>query len=456
MRIGVAAFLLVLLLTPSAHAKETLTLKLEALAKWCTDNKLFGARQEVYRALLVLDPDHAGARKGLRFKRKKNGEWYRRKPLKPGRDFTAAKRREFDKGRLELAASTTKRVLAQSFQESEVIDTILFLDPHQPVLRAARGERRVGHQWYLNESVTARQRRRHLVALADTCLREAPRPESIGVAPMDNDLGIRWVASFRSGTHRILSAAPRSESMQLSRLAESSRDFFGRALGIHLPVPKGRQYYVLMDRRSFRHVIANHPALDPKERKSSMDLGAKGIGGGDVVFYSRYPSGRREWVARNVVNQHLRSMFKIKMKHGWIVEGVGLYMTHRLTGRHTTWFVQDTKYAGAGDNKDQFIWKELRTPGTDWLELARALEIRGKKPDLPFLVSKGVNVMKGEDLVWSYALASYLMESYPDHMSMLLTRIGEGTDQGAAFKKTLEYDLMTIERRLMRWVHEAR
>ena len=86
-----------LLLTALLLAGEgTLLGDLEELADWCAKAKLYRARQEVSEAILHVDPDHAEARKWLKYRRAKDGTWERSKNFKPARDLASKRRPEFE------------------------------------------------------------------------------------------------------------------------------------------------------------------------------------------------------------------------------------------------------------------------------------------------------------------------------------------------------------------------
>ena len=64
--------------------------------------------------------------------------------------------------------------------------------------------------------------------------------------------------------------------------------------------------------------------------------------------------------------------------------------------------------------------------------------------------------MRAPDLVWSYALGTYLVEGMPDKTKRLLRELGDGTAPHVAFPRTLGYDLPTLEARLLRWLRETK
>ena len=68
-------------------AATALVARLQDLAKWCHDEKLFGARDRTYGVILHFAPDHSDARAWLKYVKAKNGVWKQDPRYKEPKDF---------------------------------------------------------------------------------------------------------------------------------------------------------------------------------------------------------------------------------------------------------------------------------------------------------------------------------------------------------------------------------
>jgi hypothetical protein len=63
---------------PFASAAPEMVPRLETLVDWCNGHRLYRERAEIQEAILAFDPDPARARKGLGYRRGRDGAWERR------------------------------------------------------------------------------------------------------------------------------------------------------------------------------------------------------------------------------------------------------------------------------------------------------------------------------------------------------------------------------------------
>ena len=85
--------------TGRAQAAQLVVGDLEDLADWCSKNGLAGERDRIYESILQLDPDHARARKGLRYERDKEGAWVRKRSYRAPRNRSQKTWPEFEQDR---------------------------------------------------------------------------------------------------------------------------------------------------------------------------------------------------------------------------------------------------------------------------------------------------------------------------------------------------------------------
>ncbi|HJP03213.1 MAG TPA: hypothetical protein QF764_15730 [Planctomycetota bacterium] len=435
---------------------------LEELAGWCTRKKLYGARAGVWRSVLGFDDGHEQARRGLGYKRNRDGEWVApRKPRVP-RDFDKRALEEFPARHLKVALAFRDRVLRLLEEhESEleigraraVREQLLVLDPDDAVVRKGRGEVRVGERWVLGETSRAVERRGTFSPLARELLAAAPGPVTVAPSARERAFGLEWTACLSAGGVRVLGTCPREELERIMRVLLAQRSFVNQVLGLEADFPSRFTAYALTDADQGRRFIAAHPDADERIRRFMEKLVAGAIPGShDVAAWCDSPEKRLDGLARLGLQYLLGDAFRIDGDHGWAFEGFGLYITRELVGTRLTWFVKPSDYLLP--EEDAALRSRLLQPGSDWFVEAARILAGERSPKLIYALGRSVNSLTTEDMLLSYVLAAYLVEARPEEAVVLLRRIGAGESSQAAVESVLDLDLAQLGRRLRRWLDE--
>lgn len=463
-----AAILLVLGATAAAQgaaARADLVTDLEKLAMWCAHHKLIGSRNQIYEAVLVLRPDHAEARKWLRY-RIQGGEWVRAKGYRPPRDRNEdalptfrAKRREVVDRFLARLKDAPLRV------RQDGLRIAIAVAPDDAALRKAHDEMKVDGAWLLRESVVAKERRPELAQIARDLLKEVPEPKPVPITPAEKKLGIAWKDALQGEWWRFLGTTATAETKHALRVADATAPFLAEALpdpGRPISIPnlrrRGFGVYYLTNQAQGLALVKEHPGFSDAQRRFAQSVFAAWVPKTrQLINWYNERATRVESTARLALD-FLMVMRYGEIDRGWMREGFGIYLGAKLTGTHLIWFVQPSDYARTDQDKDRErkLSQEMRAPKADWLKLARDLRAE-KPPDLRFLTGKRLNQMTAEDLIHAHALAAYLIEGHPDRVSNFLAKYAtNGHDLDAALGSELGLSFPDVETRLGRWLEETR
>jgi hypothetical protein len=100
--------------------------------------------------------------------------------------------------------------------------------------------------------------------------------------------------------------------------------------------------------------------------------------------------------------------------------------------------------------------QKLIDPAANWMDEALRLVLEGRAPAMGELVSKGASDLTTEEVLFSYALATYLLEAQAAVVPRMLERIGNGYAKSQAFQEALAMDLGTFQRHFKRWLEERK
>ncbi|MHC4938075.1 MAG: hypothetical protein ACYTHK_03810 [Planctomycetota bacterium] len=456
--------LALLLLAPLVNADEFVLVRrtcidgLEELARYATGKKLFAYRAQCYEGILRHDADHAEARKWLRYKRGRDGSWTRSKSYRPPRNMSTDAEAEFLQRRAKLAErvlAEVKDAVADDAHPARRVaawEIVLSVDADQADARRALGYERSGDRWLLGEIARAPARRKALFAQAREALREQAAVPAAQPTEVERGLGA-WSGAWQGDSWRLLATVPVREAQRLVHLAASCDRYFGWVFGIERAGFPGRVLYVYADRAGYMRGIAAHRRVDGAGQRLAEKLTCYWIGKTWEALVGATNTGlRREWCARLPFAMLMSRHFRIRSKSGWVWEGFGLYLSYRMTGRRATWWVRRTGYAEKSDRWRRELWTRIMKPDSDWIGIARDLLKAGRRPDLRLLMSKSTNEMDGVDLIWSYALAAYLLEGFSDRAGAVLAAVGNGALPDAVFEQTLGLKLPDVQKRFAKWI----
>ncbi len=434
--------------------------QLERYAQWCQSKRLFSERDATYARILTFDANHADARRTLGHK-KKGGEWIEPKKSKPVKNFDEDALLEAPDRFYEflqpvvtqLAGLLDDDSLSRAERNALQLE-VLSLDPDHRGVHTARGEVRWNGRWVLEETATGARRRAALGAIVHDGFVDAPEARPGTPNAKEAAFGLNFGVAVTPEL-RVLASTDKEDAFTLATSLHAARDSFASILGRTIPFPVECSVYVLRDTSDMASFLDHHPMVDANMRRSLSGLEGSGVPGTmDWAFWTGPKAKRADGILRMAFGYMLRDAFEVTIKHGWVHEGFGLYLTKALVGTRLTWFI-DTSYsinpemAFAARNR-------LLDPATNWMSEARDLFESSKPPNLRSLFGKTSTSLTVEDIVCAYALAAYLIEGYPDEVARaVLSQVGNNLGGERAFQNVLGLEVDEIGPRVARWIRET-
>jgi len=444
----------------AALERELAVPALEELAEWCQANKLYGRRSEVYEALVHFAPDHSKAHRSLQHSLR-NGAWVPpKKPYAP-KDRNESALGAFAEKRAELLAPYGEAVMdavaelgLEPHGARELVGRLLLADPDAPAAHAFLGDVRLGDRWVMEESATAARRRAELDALWSAALKRAEpalRPTEASAA--ERALGVSWSTVLASDRVRVLGTVPPAEVRRAATTAHAARELFA---ALHpLAVELRSTIYLLGDEGTRRAFLANHPGLTEADRTLFAGLtGATLPGGGEVAQWAAEEDQRIDAAVRHAADSFFGTALGIDLSQGWVYEGLGAYLTWRMTGTHRTWRIPASN-RDRTDRSGVTIESLFGAPGLDWLALARDTYCAddGLRMHLESVLADPIEDLSPADLLASFALSAYLVEGRSD-LGRLLDRVRHSRDSRLAVARALDMSVAELEWRVCRWLAE--
>jgi hypothetical protein len=444
-------------------ARRELVAGLEGLVEWCDEHRAFAARARLYGRLLRVEPDHAGARRGLGHKRQKDGSW--KEPSRPRtpRDHDPEALAELAALEGEVDAAYSRRVLgllealpdAPPRLRRELVDDVLRSDPDDAAARALVGEARDGERWVLRETLAARARRGELKALVQRALADAPAPAPSEPLAREAAFGLPWQGVVASSEVRALSTGSVEEAERLARALPAARRFFEGALGLRARLPQGTTLLALANEGEKARFLDAHPSVDAEYRAFLEPLEGSSIrDSSDFVNWAPDPLWRLDSLVRLGIMWLFVDSCGLSTRVGWAFEGFGLYLTRELVGTRLTWFVQPSEYGQGRD--DSALRARLMDTRTNWMGEAFTLLSGTSRPKLALMLGKDVNRLDTRDLLVSYALAAYLVEAEAERLPRVLGRLGKGEPSVQVLEEELGRPVTELPDHLLRWLSERR
>lgn len=441
----------------AAKARGELIQRLLALATWCNEKELFLQRDNVWRSVLVLEPENVDARKGLRYSRDGQGNWKDPAPREV-KDRAPALLPEFGKRRSETVATFRDELLrlldeqhADAKAREATYAEILGVDPDDARIRELRGEARQENAWVLQETVAGKARRAEIRATIDAAKAEAVKPENL--APSTQDLGFlpAWKLSWSAEGLRLLLQTSEAEGNDLVRTAHAARALLRKLTGKEAELPANFSAYVLSeaaDRDKFAAALTDVPEADRKIWKESSGAGIPGKEA--VVLWHKDAKRRLDCFARHVLAGALLQGFGIDVRQGWVFEGLGLYLSRELVGTRFTWFI----LAGGGELEK--LKTKLLAPESNWMAETLKLYKGSTPPKLAEALPKALSAMKLDELLASYCFSAYLVEGLPAEFPLILERVGKGEAPLDVIVSATHRPFPEVEARFVRWLEERR
>jgi hypothetical protein len=452
-----------------SEARSALVGELEGLAAQAKRGRLQLEADLCYRRILVLEPDHGQARKALRYS-KRNGEWVQSASYRQPRNFGDDELEAFVTARDAVLEGHKEHVfeLGRRYEETTTLEQrersllrLLELMPDDAEVRAALGEGWVNGEWRLLETATALERRALIPELAKRCVLTAPPGDEVEPGGLEQAIGLDFALILETPYVRVAGTGDPDEVRNVLAITQGAGEFF-RTLLSNQTLPRvGFQIFLLANPGEKRHFLDHHPRVKARDRPYLESLESAGIPGtGQTAEWSTTATLRLDRSTRQTVGAFLTDTYGISTEHGWAWEGIGIYLTYQLTGTRLTYYIRPDRYGGdpnASDVQKQ-LFARLFQAESEWIDEARLffVETGHRPPGLASLMGRAVDSMSAQDMLWSYVLAAYLIEGWPDHAPAFLTEIGGGTAPHDAVRRVFGMELPRFQDRLARWVGEAR
>lgn len=444
-----------------ATARAALVSELEAYCAWCQGKTLFHARSQALELLLELEPDHAEARKALGYARDKGGAW--RPPEKP------KALRDFDKQALAEAparwraavgayvAAMTRLIEGPSLspEERELAGReALRFDPDEPHVHELLGEVRSEQGWVLPETVRAKAQRAVLRDHVTSALEGAPAAAGAALTERERKIPLHLEA-VATARLRVVGTASLEELGLAARAVQAAEYLAQQVFASKHALPADTTVFLLSDPAHLPKFLAGHPSIRPEHHAYFQSLEGGGIPGtADFAFWTGDTQRRIDGIVRLVLGYWLSGAFQIHADIGWAYEGFGLFLTRTLVRTRLTWLAQPSRVLEP--SQDLALRQRLIDPATNWMDEALRLLQDARAPALGELFSKGASDLTTEDVLFAYALATYLLEAQAAAVPRMLERIGNGYAKSQAFQEALAMDLGTFERHFRRWLQERK
>jgi hypothetical protein len=450
---------------PAAEAHREAVSGLKAglleLAGWCQGRMLDRERARLFELVLVYDPDHAAARAALGYVKARGGGWERSSQWKEPGNKDASDLAEFKKKKSEVGGAFLDRMSAiieehrrdiDAAHRARMIADMNAVDPNDPRTKRAAGEEQAGGKWVLAETVATPVRRKKLQEIAKAAIAAAGTPRPAETSSDEADLGLKWAAILATSNVRVLGTGSKDEVARVAVLTDAAGELFRKAFDSSVTHPFAMTYYLLADANDKTTFLRNDRRLNDENRRHAQTLGSTWIGRTNLAHWGPDATQRTDSAVRQTMGTFTSSNFGITTEQGALYEGLGLHLSWYLTGTRLTWTVGKRKYAQSGADG---LMEKLRKPGTDWIKDGIELVASRKGPPLKALLAKHVNDLEPEDMLFSYALAVWLIDGCERDAERFLRYAGRKTvDEGA--REAFGTDLNGLEERFIRWAKEMR
>ncbi len=432
------------------------------LASWCQANGLARERNRIFEALLALDQDHAFARKESGWKRLGKTKWDRVKGFRRSIRTNPSMAREWKIRAAGIVDSYATKVaprlasLAPKMAPIELRRLTLamqILSPRNDQLRILLGEKKVGRRWLLRESVATKRRRKTLAQRARLLLAGAGEPAEVGLTLPERRVEMAWKKPRYLQGVRVVGTVPDREIVSACQLARAAIMYVRTSMRADVQPFQDFTIYLLASRDDAQRFFHFYPGVSESNRRFADGLSSCWLqGSSKVVIWPEDKNRRTEWVARQTIAMLLQNGWNITTKNAVLFEGLGIYLSHKLCGFRTTWYVRPSRYARAGQDRDEAgTLKKTK----DWLRLARR-RLSSTPPKYRRLFAHDVNQMVTDDLLDSYVFAAYLLETAATERESYLKKIGAGTNFETAVVDVWGMDVPALQNRVLRWLKETK
>jgi hypothetical protein len=283
---------------------------------------------------------------------------------------------------------------------------------------------------------------------------QSQKPPKPGVV-LDRELpfGLRFCVFETSGLRVLSSDADEEEARAVATTMAAARVLFLELTGVKAYFPPSCAAYLLSSSEAKTAFLQKHPAISPENGTRLGKLEGSGIPGtGDWAWWEGDKEKRLDGMVRFTFDWLCRTQGVMLEREAWLHEGLGLFLTHAVTGTHLTWFVQPVLMTHSSNATNVALRSQMDEPGADWLALARELFAPEQKFELEELLHLTTAELEPVDYLRAHALAAYVVEMRRAALGALVTRVGGKEDPRFVLEETLGMSLGELRGRLDHWL----
>ncbi len=443
---------------------------LEELANWCQKNKAFLQRDDVYKTIIEIVPDHANARKFLKYSfDKKAKAWVRKRPYrapKSGKEDVVA---EYETRLAALDDALVKATLdlIKKFEDKlgpakrgAELRELLKAAPNNARIRELLGyvavEDGKGKLRWTTRVIVETEERRAATAKALTKVQESvPDPKAGEALKAEKDLDIDWAGVRGTERVRVLANTNVDEADAVAKMSHASWSFLPGLVGGKSRTPKGFTIYLIEGETDRSTFIDTYPGYSDADREMNRRLESAWIPNTrGIACWSGNVKTRIDHACKQTTLFFLNANFGITTKRGWLVEGIGLYVNQMVLGTRLCRHVTKSEYVDQTEPRYDF---DLQDADADWMTIAGDYLDDVKPTRLAGTLGRNTSEMSPEDVVLAYALVAYICEGHgPKAMETILRRVGRGDASSVvALEELLKMTLPEIQTSLNDWLDEV-
>jgi len=442
--------------------------------------KLYKARDETYERLLSLDPDHAEARKRLKYVRR-DGAWVRKHYTRPkDRGPREARVQEDEAFGIWLASWRQQlvEIHASAWKAEDpgtkkaVFEVALAWFPDDPEIRKLGGEVRHGQgaetRWILGDTHRALANRARFLKEAREATRSVPAGKPGHLETTDRADRFPWPTVLQGRTVRVLGAVSAEEVALHLRVADSAAEVFLSVFGRpgHLPTSterysRGFPLYIASSPLAGNQFLAAEPGIEERDMEFLRPLIAAYFPKRVGVLVKTEPSTLRLEATSRMVQHYAQARHLAQdrtTKGAWAMEAVSLYLGWLQVRTRQSYTVKDA-HGGRYNTPRPGVpsWKtRMADQRADWHSLAAEAMATLSTPDLHLMAGKDVNKLVTREMLAGYGIAVFIMEAHPELSVPFFQDVGaqKQVDLDAVLRKHLHKDLATLRPHLLRWLRE--
>ncbi len=443
---------------------------LEDLASWCQKNKAFLQRDETYKTILGLDPEHATARKFLKYSYdRKAKKWIRKRPYrapKPGKpeivEGYGTQLAALDDALVETTVDLIEKFAEElgPIKRSAELRDLMKAAPNNARIRGLLGYIAVDGgkgkvRWTTEVALETEKRRAGIAKNLAKFQDSVPEIGDTKLRKVEEELDIEWMAVRRTKRVRVLANTDEEEADAVVEMAHTAWSFLPSLVGGKLRPTRGFTL-LLIDGRSDREVfIDTYPGFSDAQRERFYRLGSTWTpDSASCACWARNAEARIDQACKQTTVHYLNKAFGITTKRGWLVEGIGLYVNQMVLGTRYSRHVTVSEYVDQTEPRYDF---DLQDPYADWMLIAGDYLDDVKPTRLAATLGRNTSEMTPEDVVLAYALVAYLCEGFgPETIETVLARVGKGEASSVvALEELLKLPLPEIQQGLNDWLDEV-